>query len=102
MGASVYLQFFTSVLRKVLVAHGAVLVHRGLTDDSTLQAVAGGLAEIVIAGLWEFWSLHREALYQRWLIVLGLNTMPTRDPNAVEALKSDARYYVKEGLRPHD
>ncbi|GGC68736.1 Pam3-gp28 family putative phage holin [Chelatococcus reniformis] len=42
-------------LRYLLLAAGAVLVQRGVTDDATVQWVIGGVLAIVPV-LWGFWA----------------------------------------------
>lgn len=49
-----------SVLRTVLKTAGAVLVTKGVTDESGLEAVVGGL----IAGIgiaWSFWKHSKKS-----------------------------------------
>lgn len=49
-------QVLGGIFRTILAALSGSLVAKGVVDDTTLTAVAGGLATIVIAG----WSVYQK------------------------------------------
>ena len=100
MGA-LYRGFFVSIVRAAIAAACGWLVSRGLVEHSVVSEISSVTAFLIVDRAWEFYLLHRAELYQRWLITLGLNTSATNNPDTIAAIKSDAQYFVKEGLRPH-
>lgn len=98
MGESIYKAFAISVLRTALKVLGGYLVARGLVDDGLMQEVAAGAAIVIATSLWDFWRIHRRALYQRWLVLLGIEA-PTghTEPEDVEA---QAQRFMRLGLKP--
>lgn len=98
MGESIYFAFAVSVVRSLLLVAGGWLVSRGLAEDNTLmREVATGLALIVVTQGWMFWRIHRRALYQRWLVALGLDSPADTDPATIDQAARDA---VRRGLQP--
>lgn len=98
MGESIYQAFLISILRTLLVMAGTWLVQRGLVETSLMQEVAAGLALLIVTQMWAFYRVHRRALYQRWLVLLGIEA-PTghTDPADIEA---QAQRFVRLGLKP--
>jgi hypothetical protein len=97
---SIYVAFAVSVLRSVLLLAGGWLVSRGLVDDGLAREVAAGLAVIIVTQLWGFWRIHQRRLFEKWLLWLGLQEMPTSDPEIAKQIVSDAKFYTKEGMLP--
>lgn len=97
IGESIYVAFFASVLRSLLLVAGGWLVSRGLVDDGLMREVAAGLALIVVTQAWGFWRIHKRTLYQKWLLVIGLDSPPDRDPRDVDREAQDA---TRQGLIP--
>jgi hypothetical protein len=91
---SVYQAFLVSVLRSMLLVAGGWLVSRGLVDDGLMREVAAGLALIVVSQVWAFVRIHRRVLYQRALLLLGIEAAPGTDPALVE---TDARAWARRG-----
>ncbi len=89
--------FAVSVLRSLLLVAGGWLVSRGLVDDAAMREVAAGLALIVVTQVWAFVRIHRRALYQRWLVALGLDSPADTDPATIDQA---AREAVRKGLQP--
>jgi len=97
MGDSMYQAFAISILRSLLLVAGGWLVSRGLVDTTLMREVATGLALIVVTQVWGFVRIYHRVLYQRWLVLLGLQETPATPPEAVIA---EARQRVREGWRP--
>jgi len=97
---SIYMAFAISVLRSMLLVAGGWLVSRGLVEDGLMREVAAGLAVILAAQAWAFVRIHRRYLYERWLLVLGLDAEPTTDPAVEAAIRAEAKAMTREGLRP--
>lgn len=97
MGDSIYQAFAISVLRTLLVMAGTWLVQRGLVDTSLMHDVAAGLALLVVTQLWAFYRVHQRALYQRWLVLLGLQQTPATPPETIIAA---AQQRVRDGWLP--
>lgn len=98
MQDSLYKAFLTSVLRTLLKMVGGALVARGLVEDGLMQEVAAGLAIVVVTAVWDFWRIYHRVLYQKWLVVLGLNEMP--GAMTAEEVEVKAKEMVREGYRP--
>jgi hypothetical protein len=104
MGESIYKAFAVSVLRTALKVAGGALVARGLVDDGLMQEVMAGLAVIIVTQAWDFWRIHKRALFQRWLVLLGLRERMAADTGR-QALQADyvvamAKSRTKDGLQP--
>jgi len=97
MGETVYVAFFVSILRSMLLVAGGWLVSRGLVDDGLMREVAAGLALILVTQVWAFVRIHRRVLYQRWLVLVGLDGDAYTPPAIVEA---EAKSRVKDGWVP--
>lgn len=97
MGESIYQAFLISILRTLLVMAGTWLVQRGLVETALMQEVAAGLALLIVTQLWAFYRLHQRALYQRWLVLLGLRETTATPPEAVIA---EAKQRVRDGWVP--
>jgi hypothetical protein len=101
MGESIYVAFGVSVVRSLLLVAGTWLVSRGLVDDGLAREVAAGLAVIVVTQAWSFWRIHRQRLYEKWLLWLGLDTPPPADiETAAKDVQRDARYFTSKGMQP--
>jgi hypothetical protein len=100
MNESIYMAFLVSVLRSMLLVAGGWLVSRGLVEDGLAREVASGLAVIVVAQVWAFVRIHRRRLYERWLVILGLDAEPTSDPEVAAAITQEAKVRVKAGWVP--
>lgn len=94
---SIYQAFLISVLRSLLIVAGTWLVRKGFAEDALMREVAAGLALIVVTQVWAFVRIHRRALYQRWLLALGLDSPPDSDPADIDRAARDA---VRKGLQP--
>lgn len=97
---SIYFAFAVSILRTSLTVAGAWLVSRGLVDDGLMREVMAGLAVLVVTQAWAFYRIHRRRLYEQWLLLLGLQEEPTKDPAVAEAIKADATFYARQGMLP--
>lgn len=98
---SLYRLFWVSLVRGAVAALGAYLVRWGFVEHSLMQDVASGVAFFVVDRAWEFWMLHRRevqaALYQRWLVLLGLSAAPYIQPSTIVAA---AQERTREGRQP--
>lgn len=97
---SIYVAFAVSVIRTALTFAGAWLVQRGMVEDGLMREVAAGLALVAVTQVWGFWRAHQRALYQRWLLWLGMQEPSTADPDVMAAVKADAKFFTQEGLSP--
>jgi hypothetical protein len=100
MGSSVVRSLAVAVLRSLLALLGAYLVRWQLVDTGLMQEAAGVLAFMAIDKTWEFYQLHRRELYQRWLLVLGIEADPSTDPAVSREIVSLAKVMTKEGVEP--
>jgi hypothetical protein len=94
MGARTLRAFAVSIVRAVLALAFAWFVQKGLVDHSLAEEAAGILAFLVVDRAWEVYLLHRTAIYQRWLVVLGLEALPVTPPILIE---QEARKLTAEG-----
>lgn len=97
MGSSVLRSLAVAVIRSSLALLGAYLVRWQLVDHGLMQEAAGVLAFMVVDKTWELYQLHRAELYQRWLVLLGLQNKPSTQPSEIRAL-AEAR--TREGMLP--
>lgn len=97
MGESIYVAFAASILRSALMVAGGWLVSRGAVDDGLMREVVSGLALIVVTQAWGFWRIHRRALYQRWMVLVGLESDRYTSPAVVVA---EAKARVRDGWVP--
>jgi hypothetical protein len=98
---SIYVAFAASILRSLLLVAGGWLTSRGLVEDGIMREAMAGLALIVVTQVWSFWRIYQRALYQKWLLWLGLDTPPPADmEQAAATVKKDAQYFTKQGLLP--
>jgi hypothetical protein len=77
--------FSVSIVRALLALAFAWFVQKGLVDHSLAEEAAGILAFLFVDRAWELYLLHRAALYQRALVILGLASAPSTSPMAIEA-----------------
>jgi hypothetical protein len=97
---TIYFAFAVSVLRTALTVAGGWLVTRGLADEPAMREVAAGLAVLIVTQAWAFVRIHRRTVYERWLVVLGLEAEPTADPAMADSIKAEAKVYARQGMRP--
>lgn len=97
---TIYFAFLVSIVRTSLTVAGAWLVQRGMVEDGLAREVAAGLAVIVVSQVWGFVRARRRELFQRWLVVLGLEAEPTTDPAVAESITAEAKVYAKSGMLP--
>jgi hypothetical protein len=97
---SIYAAFAVSVIRSALLVAGGWLVSRGMVDDGLAREVASGLALIIVTQGWGFLLIHRRRLYERWLLILGLDAMPTSDPEVAASIAQEAKVRVRAGWVP--
>jgi hypothetical protein len=97
VGNSVVRLVAVSMLRGCIGLLFAWFVRQGFVEHSEAQDAASIIAFFIVDRAWEFWQLHRTALYQRWLVALGLDSPADSDPAEIDAA---ARNAVKQGLRP--
>ena len=100
MGESVAFAFFVSILRTALILAGGWLVSKGLVEDDLMRQAAAGFALLVVTQVWAFWRIHRRALYQRWLVVLGLEAEATTDPAIAKEIETLAKDMTRDGAQP--
>lgn len=97
MGTNIYKAVLIAIARNLLLVVGGWLVSRGLLDDGLMQEAVTGLAAILVATVWEFVALHRQRLYERWLVALGLDSPADSDPATIDEAARDA---TRRGLQP--
>ncbi len=97
MRESVYVAFAASIVRSMLLVAGGWFVSRGLVEDGLMREAVGGLAVITVTQSWAFWRLHRRLIYQKWLVLIGLESEPTTPP---EVVKAEAAARVRDGWVP--
>ena len=97
MGGSLYRACAASILRAVIAAGGAYLVRWGFVDHTLMQDVASALAFLIVDRAWEFYTLHRVALYQKWLLWLGLHNTPKTSQSLIRWV---AKANTKAGRHP--
>jgi len=97
MTESVFAAFFASIVRSMLLVGGGWLVGRGLVDDALMREASAGAAVIVVTQAWAFWRVHRRLLYQRWLVLIGLESPPHTPVGLVTA---EAQARVRDGWVP--
>ncbi len=89
---SIYQAFLVSIVRSLLLVAGGWLVSRGLAEADLMREVAAGLAIIIVTQAWAFVRIHRQVLYQKWLLTIGLDSPADTDPSTVrEAARSATR-----------
>lgn len=108
MGTSTLRLVAISIIRAIVSLFLAWLVTHQLLDVDLANNAADVVAFLVVDRVWELYQAHRaelkRALYQRWLVVLGLREKSIADP---ERQTLQARYVVEEarertsaGLQP--
>lgn len=99
---AVYRVILHSIVRSLLSMAGAWLVAHGLLDPGLVQDGATVVAYLIIDKVWELYVAHRaeiyRALYERWLLVLGIKADPgSAQPDVIRA---DARELARSGMVP--
>lgn len=99
MGGSKLRLAALSIVRVAVASVGAYLVRWGFLDHDLMQDAASVVAFLVVDRAWEFYLLHKEDLYQRWLLLLGLDAQPY---SSKALIVEEARHRVNVGMRPDD
>jgi predicted membrane protein len=86
MGTRTLRAFSVSIVRALLAIAFAWFVRKGLVDHSLAQEAAGVLAFLVVDRIWEFYLLHRADLFQRWLLLIGLQSPSSTPPGTIADL----------------
>lgn len=74
-----------SILRGFIAAFLARFVVRGFIADEQAQDFASFVAFFLVDRVAEFWRLYRVRIYQRLLVLTGLEGDPQTAPEVIEA-----------------
>lgn len=94
---NIYSKFVQSILRKLLTGLGSILVAKGYVEDALFTEVVAGAALILVSSVWSFWAIHRDALYKRALVILGIDA-PWGTPTGI--VVANAKAQVSAGTVP--
>jgi hypothetical protein len=108
MGGSTLRLLALSLVRAAVSMLGAYLVRWGFVDHTLMEDAASAVAFLIVDRAWELYQRHREelhrALYQRWLVIIGLRERASHDPERqalqAEYITNEARARASAGMQP--